>query len=312
MTGYILRRLWQMVPTMAGVILLVFFLFNWVGGDPAYVLAGLMSSQAQIASIRQQLGLDEPLYMQLWIFVKQVVTFDFGTSWTTGETVSSIFATRLPASLTVLLPLLVLETVLGIVIAVGVAWVRGSAVDRGVMALCTLFMSVSILVFIILGQYLLAYQLGWFPVQGWGDSFWTNLLVYAPLPILLGLVVSIAPNTRLFRSFVLDEVDQDYVRTARAKGLSETRVMFVHVLRNALVPVITFVISNLPGLLLGAFLLERFFGIPGLGREIILAVERSDFPVIKAITVYVALASMIFNLIGDLLYRLADPRIQLK
>ncbi|CAM8637219.1 DppB ABC-type dipeptide/oligopeptide/nickel transport systems, permease components [Burkholderiales bacterium] len=312
MTAYILRRLWQMVPTMAGVILLVFFLFNWVGGDPAYVLAGLMSSQAQIASIRQQLGLDEPLYMQLWIFVKQVVTFDFGTSWTTGETVSSIFATRLPASLTVLLPLLVLETVLGIVIAVGVAWVRGSAVDRGVMALCTLFMSVSILVFIILGQYLLAYQLGWFPVQGWGDSFWTNLLVYAPLPILLGLVVSIAPNTRLFRSFVLDEVDQDYVRTARAKGLSETRVMFVHVLRNALVPVITFVISNLPGLLLGAFLLERFFGIPGLGREIILAVERSDFPVIKAITVYVALASMIFNLIGDLLYRLADPRIQLK
>ena len=312
MTAYILRRLWQMVPTMAGVILLVFFLFNWVGGDPAYVLAGLMSSQAQIASIRQQLGLDEPLYMQLWIFVKQVVTFDFGTSWTTGETVSSIFATRLPASLTVLLPLLVLETVLGIVIAVGVAWVRGSAVDRGVMALCTLFMSVSILVFIILGQYLLAYQLGWFPVQGWGDSFWTNLFVYAPLPILLGLVVSIAPNTRLFRSFVLDEVDQDYVRTARAKGLSETRVMFVHVLRNALVPVITFVISNLPGLLLGAFLLERFFGIPGLGREIILAVERSDFPVIKAITVYVALASMIFNLIGDLLYRLADPRIQLK
>jgi peptide/nickel transport system permease protein len=301
-----------MVPTMAGVILLVFFLFNWVGGDPAYVLAGLMSSQAQIASIRQQLGLDEPLYVQLLIFVKQVVTFDFGNSWTTGETVSSIFATRLPASLTVLLPLLILETILGIVIAVGVAWVRGSAVDRGVMALCTLFMSVSILVFIILGQYLLAYQLGWFPVQGWGDSFWANLLVYAPLPILLGLVVSIAPNTRLFRSFVLDEVDQDYVRTARAKGLSETRVMFVHVLRNALVPVITFVISNLPGLLLGAFLLERFFGIPGLGREIILAVERSDFPVIKAITVYVALASMVFNLIGDLLYRLADPRIQLK
>jgi peptide/nickel transport system permease protein len=124
--------------------------------------------------------------------------------------------------------------------------------------------------------------------------------------------VSIAPNTRLFRSFVLDEVDQDYVRTARAKGLSEPRVMFVHVLRNALIPVITFVISNLPGLLLGAFLLERFFGIPGVGREIILAVERSDFPVIKAVTVYVAIATMIFNLIGDVLYRLTDPRVQLR
>ena len=125
-------------------------------------------------------------------------------------------------------------------------------------------------------------------------------------------MVSIAPNTRLFRSFVLDEVDQDYVRTARAKGLSEPRVMFVHVLRNALIPVITFVISNLPGLLLGAFLLERFFGIPGVGREIILAVERSDFPVIKAVTVYVAIATMIFNLIGDVLYRLTDPRVQLR
>ncbi len=312
MLGYVIRRLWQMIPTMAGVILLVFVLFNWVGGDPAYVLAGLMSSQEQIASIRKELGLDEPMHRQLWIFVQQVVFFDFGTSWTTGEKVSQIFATRLPASLTVVGPLLVIETLIGVVIAVAVAWLRGTWIDRGVMMLCTLGMSVSILVFIIVGQYWLAYRLNWFPVQGWGDTLSNNLLVYAPLPILLGLVVSIAPNTRLFRSFILDEIDQDYVRTARAKGMNEIRVMFIHVLRNALIPVITFVVSNLPGLLLGAFLLERFFGIPGVGREIILAVERSDFPVIKAVTVYVALATMIFNLIGDLLYRLADPRIQLK
>jgi peptide/nickel transport system permease protein len=312
MAAYVVRRLWQMVPTMAGVILLVFFLFNWVGGDPAYVLAGLFSSQEQIASIRKELGLDEPIWLQLLIFVKQVLSFDFGSSWTTGEKVSQIFATRLPASLTVVGPLLIIETIIGVVIAVAVSWVRGSWIDRSVMILCTTGMSISILVFIIVGQYLLAYRLNWFPVQGWGESFPTNLLVYAPLPILLGLVVSIAPNTRLFRSFILDEIDQDYVRTARAKGMNEARVMFIHVLRNAMIPVITFVISNLPGLLLGAFLLERFFGIPGVGREIILAVERSDFPVIKAVTVYVALATMVFNLIGDLLYRLADPRIQLR
>ncbi|NCV70677.1 MAG: ABC transporter permease [Betaproteobacteria bacterium] len=312
MLGYVIRRLWQMIPTMAGVILLVFVLFNWVGGDPAYVLAGLMSSQEQIASIRKELGLDEPMHRQLWIFVQQVVFFDFGTSWTTGEKVSQIFATRLPASLTVVGPLLVIETLIGVVIAVAVAWLRGTWIDRGVMMLCTLGMSVSILVFIIVGQYWLAYRLNWFPVQGWGDTLSSNLLVYAPLPILLGLVVSIAPNTRLFRSFILDEIDQDYVRTARAKGMNEIRVMFIHVLRNALIPVITFVVSNLPGLLLGAFLLERFFGIPGVGREIILAVERSDFPVIKAVTVYVALATMVFNLVGDLLYRLADPRVQLR
>jgi peptide/nickel transport system permease protein len=312
MSAYVIRRLWQMLPTMAGVILLVFFLFNWVGGDPAYVLSGLFSSQEQIASIRKELGLDEPILTQLFIFVKQVMLFDFGTSWTTGEKVSQIFATRLPASLTVVGPLLVIETIVAVVIAIAVSWVRGSLIDRSVMIVCTMGMSISILVFIIVGQYLLAYRLNWFPVQGWGDSLASNLLVYAPLPILLGLVVSIAPNTRLFRSFILDEIDQDYVRTARAKGMNEARVMFIHVLRNAMIPVITFVISNLPGLLLGAFLLERFFGIPGVGREIILAVERSDFPVIKAVTVYVALATMLFNLLGDLLYRLADPRIQLK
>ena len=312
MSAYVIRRLWQMIPTLMGVILLVFFLFNWVGGDPAYLLAGLFSNQEQIDSIRAELGLDQPLTVQLWVFVKQVATFNFGNSWTTGESVASIFASRLPASLTLMAPLLIIETIVALVLAIGLAWVRGSSIDRGTMVVFTALMSVSILVFIILGQYILAYRLGWFPVQGWSEDYWKNISTYAPLPILLGLVVSIAPNTRLFRSFVLDEVDQDYVRTARAKGLSEPRVMFVHVLRNALIPVITFVISNLPGLLLGAFLLERFFGIPGVGREIILAVERSDFPVIKAVTVYVAIATMIFNLIGDVLYRLTDPRVQLR
>ena len=312
MSAYVLRRLWQMVPTLAGVILLVFFLFNWIGGDPAYVLAGLFSNQEQIDSIRAELGLDQALTVQLWIFVKQVATFNFGNSWSTGESVASIFATRLPASLTLMVPLLVIETLVALCLAVVLAWVRGSSIDRGTMVIFTALMSVSILVFIILGQYVLAYRLGWFPVQGWSEDYWKNIAVFAPLPILLGLLVSIAPNTRLFRSFVIDEVDQDYVRTARAKGLSETRVMFVHVLRNALIPVITFVISHIPTLLLGAFLLERFFGIPGVGREIILAVERSDFPVIKAVTVYVAIATMVFNLIGDVLYRLTDPRVQLR
>ena len=312
MSAYVLRRLWQMVPTLAGVILLVFFLFNWIGGDPAYVLAGLFSNQEQIDSIRAELGLDQALTVQLWIFVKQVATFNFGNSWSTGESVASIFATRLPASLTLMVPLLVIETLVALCLAVGLAWVRGSSIDRGTMVIFTALMSVSILVFIILGQYVLAYRLGWFPVQGWSEDYWNNIAVFAPLPILLGLLVSIAPNTRLFRSFVIDEVDQDYVRTARAKGLSESRVMFVHVLRNALIPVITFVISHIPTLLLGAFLLERFFGIPGVGREIILAVERSDFPVIKAVTVYVAIATMVFNLIGDVLYSLTDPRVQLR
>ncbi|MDF3035080.1 MAG: binding--dependent transport system inner rane component family protein [Paucimonas sp.] len=312
MAAYILRRVWQMLPTMLGVIVLVFLLFNWVGGDPAYILAGKMSNPEQIANIRRQLGVDEPFHVQLWIFVKQVLTFDFGTSWSTGEAVSSVIGSRLGPSLTVLIPLTILETFFAIALALAIAFVRGSLTDRMVMIACTVGMSISILVYIIVFQYFLAYKLGWFPVQGWGDSFTENLFHYAALPILIALAVGIAPNLRLFRTFVLDEVNQDYVRTARAKGLPERRIVWVHVLRNASIPMITHVMSNLPALLIGAFLIERFFSIPGIGREVILAVERSDFPVIKAITVYVAAATMIFNLLADLMYRAVDPRVQLK
>lgn len=312
MTAYILRRLWQMAPTMLGVIVLVFILFNWVGGDPAYILAGKMSSLEQIDNIRRQLGIDQPYYVQLWIFVKQIVSVDFGASWSTGETVAHVLATRIGPSLTVLIPMTILETLIAIALALAIAFVRGSLTDRLVMVACTIGMSISILVYIIVFQYWFAYKWGLFPVQGWGDGYAENLFRYSALPILIGLAVSVAPTLRLFRSFVLDEVSQDYVRTARAKGLSERRIVWVHVLRNAAIPIITYVMSNLPGLLIGVFLLERFFGIPGIGREVILAVERSDFPVIKAITVYVAAATMMVNLLTDVIYQVVDPRVQLK
>jgi peptide/nickel transport system permease protein len=240
------------------------------------------------------------------------VTFDFGQSWSTNEAVSSIFATRLPASLMIGIPLIVLETIIAIGIALAVAYVRGSFTDRMVMVTCTVAQSVSILVYIIVFQYVLAYKFGWFPVQGWGNGFFENLFKFAALPILIALAVSLAPNIRLYRTFLLDEMNQDYVRTARAKGLTENRVMLVHVLRNASIPIITNLMIQLPGLLVGLFLIERFFSIPGIGREVILSVERSDFPVIKAITVYVALATMLANLAADLLYKVVDPRVELK
>ena len=310
--NFFIRRLWQTVPTLLGVVLLVFVLFNWVGGDPAYLLAGKIPNPEQIESIRRSLGVDQPYWVQLWIFVKQVASADFGASWSTNEQVSRIFATRLGPSLTVLLPLLLISTFIALAAAMLVAYWRGSLTDRAIMVGCTVAQSVSILVYILVFQYLLAYQLGWFPVQGWGGNLAENLLRYAALPILVGVVVSLAPDIRLYRSFFLDEIGQDYVRTARAKGLSEHRVLWLHVMRNAAIPVVTNVLIQLPGLLAGAFLIERFFSIPGIGREVILAVERSDFPVIKAVTVYVAVATLVINLLSDLLYKLLDPRVQLK
>ena len=312
MNAYIVRRLWQMLPTILGVVVLVFVLFNWVGGDPAYVLAGKISNQEQIDNIRRQLGVDQPYWVQLGIFLKQIVTGDFGASWSTNERVSHILVTRLGPSLMVVVPLLILSTFVSIGLALAVAYVRGSFTDRMVMIVCTVGLSISILVYIIVFQYVFAYKLGWFPVQGWGDGFVENLFVYASLPILIGLAVSIAPGLRLYRTYVLDEINQDYVRTARAKGVSENRIMWIHVLRNASIPIITTLMADLPGLLLSSFLIERFFSIPGIGREVILAVERSDFPVIKAITVYVAFATILTNLLADLAYKAVDPRVQLK
>jgi peptide/nickel transport system permease protein len=301
-----------MIPTLAGVILLVFFLFKYFGGDPAEILGGLLATPEQIESIREQLGLNRPVWEQLAIFVKQIVTFDWGRSWATSEAVSNIFVTRLPATLTVMVPILILEVVLAIPLALGVAYVRGTLVDRAIMILTTVALSISFLVYIIVGQWLFGFQLGWFPVQGWTDSFWKNLTTYAPLPIILAVLVSLAPQTRLYRSFFLDEIGQDYVRTARAKGLGENTIMLKHVLRNAMIPILTNVAVQLPGVFIGSFLIEIFFSIPGLGREVYLAVNRSDYPVIQAVTVYLAFLTMVINLLADLLYRVVDPRVVLK
>jgi peptide/nickel transport system permease protein len=149
-------------------------------------------------------------------------------------------------------------------------------------------------------------------VQGWTDSLWTNLTTYAVLPVMLAVFVGLAPQTRLYRSFFLDELGHDYVRTARAKGLSEKKILFKHVLRNALIPVLTNVSVQLPGIFIGSFLIETFFSIPGLGREVLLAVNRSDYPVIQAVTVYLAVLTMFINLIADILYKAVDPRVVLK
>ncbi|MFM2185711.1 MAG: hypothetical protein RIR43_283 [Pseudomonadota bacterium] len=312
MLAYLIRRLWQMIPTLLGVVLLVFILFKYFGGDPAEILGGLNATPEQIDAIRQQLGLNEPVAVQFWIFIKSIATFDFGKSWATNEAVSNLFATRLPATLTVMLPILILDVLLALPIAMWVAYKRGSLTDRTIMVITTVALSISFLVYIIVGQYFFGFVLGWFPVQGWTDSTWKNLITYAPLPVLLAVMVGISPQTRLYRSFFLDELGQDYVRTARAKGLTENTVLFKHVMRNAMIPIITNIGLALPSVFIGSFLIETFFSIPGLGREVLLAVNRSDYPVIQAITVYLAMLTMVINLLTDVMYKAIDPRVVLK
>ncbi|MFO0115205.1 MAG: ABC transporter permease, partial [Betaproteobacteria bacterium] len=317
MGAYILRRIGQMVPTLAGVMLLIFVLFNAVGGDPALVLAGKITNKEQIENIRKQLGVDQPWYVQMGYFGFEVATGFTCTwrsftekpeppksdpkadtkaapkaappsgcqavrSWATNEEVPKILATRIGPTLSIMIPVLVLETIISIFLAIGVAYVRGTLTDRMIMMICTVAMSISFLVYIIVAQYYFGFKWGVFPVQGWSDNFWKNIATYAPLPIMLAIFVGLAPALRLYRSFFLDEINSDYVRTARAKGLSENKVLLKHVMRNAMIPIITNVGIAIPSLFVGSFLLESFFSIPGLGREILVAVNRSDFPVIKA------------------------------
>ncbi len=331
MLAYVVRRLWQMIPTLAGVMLLIFVLFNWVGGDPALVLAGKITNKEQIENIRKQLGVDQPSHVQLGYFAFEVAngftcTYRSFTdadkpktgkcegvrSWATNEEVSKILVSRIGPTLTIMIPVLLLETILGVILAIGVAYVRGTLTDRAIMMVCTVAMSISFLVYIIVAQYYFGFRWGIFPVQGWTDSFWKNLTTYAPLPIMLAVFVGLAPALRLYRSFFLDEINHDYVRTARAKGLAEKTVMLKHVLRNALIPILTNIGIALPGIFVGSFLLETFFSIPGLGREILVAVNRSDFPVIKAATVYLAMVTMIINLAVDVMYKAVDPRVTFK
>jgi peptide/nickel transport system permease protein len=211
-----------------------------------------------------------------------------------------------------MIPVLVLDVLLALPIAMWVAYRRGSLTDRMIMIITTVALSISFLVYVIIGQYLFGFQLGWFPVQGWSDSTWTNLTTYVPLPVFLAVLVGLAPQTRLYRSFFLDELGHDYVRTARAKGMNEPVVLFRHVLRNAMIPILTNIGLLLPGIFVGSFLIEVFFSIPGIGREVLLAVNRSDFPVIQAVTIYLAVLTMVINLLTDLAYKVADPRVVLK
>jgi peptide/nickel transport system permease protein len=310
--SYLVRRIWQMVPTLIGVVLLVFVLFHFFGGDPAEIIGGQGATQAQVAVIRQQLGLDRPWWFQLWVFVKEVVTLDWGRSWATKEAVTHIFATRLPATLTIMIPLLILQVVLALPLGLAVAYARGSFTDRAVMVTTTVALSISFLVYVIIGQWLFGFELGWFPVQGWSKSVLYNLLRFAPLPVLLAVAVSLAPQTRLYRTFFLDEIGHDYVRTARAKGVGEKSILLKHVLRNAMIPILTDIGTNIPSIFIGAFLLEQFFSIPGLGREVLLAVNRSDYPVIQAFTIYLAVFTMVINLLTDVAYKMVDPRVVLK
>lgn len=309
--NYILRRLLYLIPVLLGVCALIFVLFNVVAGDPTHLLLGKHATAQDMADLREQLGLNKSLIAQYWDTVKSAFTFDFGRSWSTKRDITQMLIDKSIPSLTLSLPAFIIATFTSIVFAVIVAFYRGKGIDLFIRTSCIAMMSISSLVYILVFQYLLAYKWGLFEISGYETGF-PNFLYYIILPIIIWVILSLGPDIRFYRTLILDEIYQDYVRTARAKGLSENVILFKHVLRNAMIPIVTYTVVQLPFLLLGSLLLESFFSIPGLGSMTIDALNSSDFPVLKAITVLSAVAYIIFTLLQDIVYTMVDPRVKLQ
>jgi len=311
MFQYILRRLLYLIPVLLGVSFIIFILFNLVSGDPSAVLLGKNATATQIAELREQLGLNKSLWLQYLDVVKSAFTFDFGRSWATKQEITYMIKQGAYPSLCLTLPAFIISTFLSIIIALIVAYYRGTGIDLFVRFLCIAGVSVSALAYILGFQYLFAYELGWFEISGFEYGF-PDFVPYVALPGIIWILLSLGPDVRFFRTVILDEIYQDYVRTARAKGLSEITVLLKHVLRNAMIPIITYIVIQIPSLILGALLLESFFGIPGLGGITLNALNSSDFPVIKAMAILTSVAYILFSLLTDILYTFADPRVRLK
>ncbi|MCM0604593.1 MAG: ABC transporter permease [Xanthomonadaceae bacterium] len=311
MFAYILKRILYTIPILFGVSLIVFVLFHLVGGDPTYQMVGKHSKAEQIAQLRHELGLDQSLPMQYLHYVKQIVTFDYGRSYATKQPIGEMISRGAGPSLILAIPAFIITTIAALLIALVSAYYRGRFIDKFVLISCVIGMSAPSLAYILFGQYVLAYKFGIFPISGFEAGF-PEALSYVAMPAFIWLVVSMGADVRFFRNAILEETNQDYVRTARSKGLEEKVVYFKHVLKNSMIPIVTYVVIEIPFLLLGAFLLESFFGIPGLGSMTIDAINSSDFPVLKAMTTVNSILFILGTLATDILYTLVDPRVSFK
>ncbi len=260
----------------------------------------------ELKALRLRRIQSSPFDSQLWFFTKKLFTGDLGRSETFKQPVSKLLMDGIPKSLSLTIPIFVIGVIVSISLSLICAFFRNTWVDRFFVILSVALMSINYLVYIVAGQYFLAYKQGWFPV--WGYESWQYLV----LPVIIGVISGLGSNIRFYRTIMLDEMYKDYVRTAYAKGVSKPRVLFVHVLKNAMIPIITNVVIAIPFLYTGSLLLESFFGIPGLGYLGISSITQSDVDVVRALVLIGALLFVIANLLTDICYALADPRVKLK
>ncbi|TET40739.1 MAG: ABC transporter permease [Elusimicrobia bacterium] len=321
MLEYIVRRLLFMIPLLLGITIITFVVVHLSPGGPADMLTGLspkVSAEAK-ARLHSLYGLDKPLHVQYWLWLSRLVRFDFGRSFKDGRLVIIKILERLPATL--LLNVLSLLLIFFIALPIGVisAVKQDSFFDKGMTVFVFLGFSVPAFWLALLLMVLFGVVLGWLPISGMHSvnfpyfSFWGKLwdiIKHLILPVFVSAFGGLAYLSRYSRTSMLEVLRQDYIRTARAKGLSEKKVIYRHALRNALIPIVTLLGLSLPALIGGGFIFETIFAWPGMGRLGYQAIMARDYPVIMGVGVIAALLTLLGNLIADITYAFIDPRIR--
>jgi len=312
MLGYLLRRVLAAIPVMGVVALVVFLLLRLTPGDPAAILAGDNATPAQLERIRASLGLNEPLYVQFFTWIGKLLHGDLGVSLISNVPVMKMIGQRIEPSISIALATIIVSVLIAVPLGVIAAWKQGTWIDRFVMGLSVLGFSVPVFVIGYVLIQVFALDLRWLPVQGFksitgGIGPFLERLV---LPTLALSFIYVALIARMTRASMLDVLGEDYVRTARAKGIGEIAVLFRHALRNAAVPVITVIGTGFALLISGVVVTESVFNIPGIGRLTVDAVLARDYPVIQAMILLTSLLYVTINLLIDVAYTLLDPRIR--
>ena len=325
MSTYLLRRLLYAIPILLGINILTFALFFMVNSpdDMARMQLGTKHvKQAEIEQWKIQRGYDFPLFYNenkagFQIFTKtlffqkslRLFVFDFGLS-DAGRDIGYDISQRMWPSLSIALPVLLFGMFLDILFAMMMAFFRSSYLDLSAVIFCIILMSISTLFYIIGGQYLLGKVLCLVPISGYDQGL--QSIKFVALPILVAVVGGLGAGGRWYRTLFLEEMNKDYVKTARAKGVSEIRVLFHHILKNAMLPILTGVVVLIPSLFMGSLVLESFFGVPGLGSYIIDAIQQQDFAIVRAMVFLGSILYMIGLVLTDLSYTWVDPRVRFK
>jgi len=304
MIGYFLRRLVQSLLILLGVSIITFVLLYWLPADPVRQIAGRSATAQTVENIRQQLGLDQPLWVQYWRYLTGLVQGDLGRSYLQKTEVSTLIASRLPASLLLMAGAIFAELLLGLSMGIVAALRRSTTMDQSLMIVSFIGVSAPQFVVGLLLLYVFAVQLGWFPIGGYGT--FSHLVLPS---ITLGILGS-GWYSRMMRSSMIEVLRQDYVRTARAKGLTRLRVIFRHALPNAILPIIAMIGIDIGIFMGGIVVVESVFGWPGIGQLAWQAIQRVDIPIIMGVTPVSAIAIVIGNLLADLISLMVDPRIR--